>query len=104
MTKKITVQENLSEEKIGLSNFPVNRDAGWIMANNSVNTSSTFLDDLKTEVSSELGIDEMLKKVGGDSGLLSPSVFGHLGGGMSSRLTQYGKKLYNDSKKGGKLN
>lgn len=52
------------------------------------------LSELKSQVSKEIGLDEKLKAVNGDSGLLTPNDFGHLGGQMSGRLTAHGKELY----------
>ena len=53
-----------------------------------------YLSSMKMEISEEIGLQEKLKEVNYDAGLLSPTEFGHLGGQMSKRLTETGKELY----------
>ena len=52
---------------------------------------------LKVETAEEIGLDEKLKAVGNDNGLLTPKDFGHLGGNMSRKLTSLGKSIYKEN-------
>lgn len=69
----------------------VNRDSGWI---SPVPDVENELEDLKSKVMRDLGIDRQIEQVKGDTGLLSSNTFGTLGGSMTSRMIEYGKQQY----------
>lgn len=83
--------EQVANNVQNLQQKPINPDDGWITAYESPQVMSG-LDALKMKVEEDLGIKDKLDTI--DNGLLSPNTFGYVGGGMTSRLVEYGKQQY----------
>lgn len=90
--------QRAQESLTTLSPLPLNRDSGWLRAAEDVPGVDAALDKLRNQVAQEIGLDKELMNVGGDTGMLSPNSFGHLGGGMTSRMIEYSKQKYRAQK------